>query len=502
MSINYTRKYLIIMSLIFVVSLYACGDIKHEREDIPPSMYVKESFGMTREQFNCTWKLPNDNEVLSMADDILGGNLWVLDNLEAFPYEKVENLDWDIQYTESPNTFQLNLQSLNSVVYLTKAYEISSDISYLTYAEEIIVAWNEYKDSPKSKDNPFAWYDHGAALRSENLIYYSLVADESGNLSDTMRKLIVELIKEHEAFLSNDIYYTENHNHGIFQDRALIYSAYFLNDEESDKYLEIAKQRLKHQKEYAFNTELVHVENSPGYQIGVMNLFRVISEFLVQFEDEFGKLLYNDITHSAEFMAYIIKPNGMAAEIGDTNSYTGDTSLNVGLSVFNNDHLTYSATQGSYGAMPEKTSMFYPESGYYISHNNWDRENYPMSTWMMFKSGYQSQTHKHADDNSIMLYSKGYDIFVDPGWYNYVTGNKYRDYLVSSLAHNTVVIDGKSYSPTEENSYKTGIYEYERRAGYDYVLGYNEMYQDVKFDRHFYNLGDGIIIYDNIVSEK
>lgn len=37
---------------------------------------------------------------------------------------------------------------------------------------------------------------------------------------------------------------------------------------------------------------------------------------------------------------------------------------------------------------------------------------------------------------------------------------------------------------------------------YDYVLGFNEMYNRVSFDRHYYNLGDAIIIYDNLVSNE
>ena len=248
---------------------------------------------------------------------------------------------------------------------------------------------------------------------------------------------------------------------------------------------------------------MVHVENSPGYQIGVMDLFRVISEFLIQFNDEFGENLYNDVKKSAEFMAYIMKPNGYAAEIGDTNGSVNTTSSkNIGLSVFGNGHLTYSATLGDSGTMPEENSKVYPKSGYYISHNDWNKENYTNSTWTMFKSGYSSKTHKHADDNSFMLYSKGYDIFADPGWYNYVTGNRYRDYFVSSLAHNTVVVDEKTYSATAENSYKTGIFDYDQNDNYDYVGGFNDMYEGVMFDRHFYNLGDAFIIYDNIISDE
>lgn len=465
--------------------------------------YTNYDFGITREQFNCTFDLTYDDEVVKIADGILGNQLTVNYTLESMEYD-FDTLDWNVQYTESPNTFQLYLQCLNPVMYLTKAYEITGDIAYLDMGEKFIKSWADYlSDSKESEGNAFLWYDHGTALRAENLIYYALVADENDRLSDEMRSLIVNLLIMHGDFLSDENNYTENHNHGIFQDQALIYISYFLDNDKKQEWLQIAKERLEEQKEYAFSSEMVHVENSPGYQIGVMELFRVVAEFLVQFNDEFGNDLYDDVKQSAEFMAYIMKPNGYAAEIGDTNGSVNTTaSKNVGLSIFDNDHLTYAATQGEVGIMPELSSKVYPKSGYYISHNDWSKENYTDSTWTMFKSGYSSKTHKHADDNSFMLYSKGYDIFVDPGWYNYVTGNKYRDYFVSSLAHNTIVVDEKTYSVTAENSYKTGIFEYDQNEHYDYVGGFNDMYEGVMFDRHYYNLGDAIIIYDNIISDE
>lgn len=48
--------------------------------------------------------------------------------------------------------------------------------------------------------NSFVWYDHGTALRANNLIYYALVARESGNLSSEMEKLLDELLEEHAEF--------------------------------------------------------------------------------------------------------------------------------------------------------------------------------------------------------------------------------------------------------------------------------------------------------------
>ena len=483
------KRLILFICVLVIISIVGCNIGTKSNGEI--------SYGITRNQYNWSYKFPTDDMVLEMANDIIDGHLWVLDTMESLDYDAIEMLDWDIQYTDSPNSFQLYLQCLNPVMYLTKAYEISNQVAYLEFAEKFIDKWNVYRHSAKASDNPFVWYDHGTALRAETLIYYALVKE---TIDDNTKMKLYDLILEHAEWLNDDKNYTSNHNHGIFQDRALIYCAKFLRNKD---YLEHAKNRLETQKEYAFNDEMIHVENSPGYQVGVMELFRMIAEFLVQYEDDFGQKLYDDVKKSAEFMAYITKPNGYLAEIGDTNSGTDSSVVtNARLSVFDNKHLTYASTQGMDGEMPNESSVIYAEGGYYVSHNSWDNTNYSDSTWQMFKSGYSSRTHKHADDNSFMLYSKGYDIFVDTGWYNYMTGDRYRDYFVSPLAHNTVAVDGQTYSVTAENSGKAGIYDYEKNENYDYVLGYNEMYNGVSFDRHYYNLGDAVIIYDNIISAE
>ena len=462
---------------------------------------VKE-WGISREYFNYDFKFPSDEQVIDIAEGLLNGKLTVLDTIDSRPYS-FDNFDWNMTFSDSPSTFQLYLQSLTPILYLSKAYEITGKSEYLDMGEKFLEEWDKYRRSELAEGNSFVWYDHGTALRADNIIYFVLTAEKEDKdyFSSEQKAKIYGLIKEHAEFLAQDVNYTRNHNHGIFQDQALLYCAYFLNGKEKNEWISIAEERLLEQKNFAFTNEMVHVENSPGYQTGVMELFRVVAEFLDQFGDEFSDTLYADVKKAGEFMAYIMKPNGLVAEIGDTNSSLNTTSIsNTSLSVFDNEYLTYASSLGEKGNKPEERSKVYPESGYYISRNSWDKEIGELSTWMMFKSGYVSKTHKHADDNSFMLYSKGYDIFVDPGWYNYMTGNFYRDYFVSSNAHNTVIVDGKTYSPTAENSSKVGIYEYEQNENYDYVSGYNEMYNDVSFDRHFYNLGDAIIVYDNIES--
>lgn len=234
-----------------------------------------------------------------------------------------------------------------------------------------------------------------------------------------------------------------------------------------------------------------------------MELFLDVSNFLSQFNDSYGEELHADIYGSAEFMSWMVKPNGTVAEIGDTNSIPDYEIIHSkDLSQYGNDHLIYASTLGASGEQPGSVSSIYPVSGYYFGRSDWSRDNFSDATWCMFKAGYSSMTHKHADDCSFMLYSKGYDIFVDPGWYNYISGDKYRDYFVSSKAHNTVIVDGKTYSPTVENSTKAGILESSLEGDYDYVLGFNSMYNGVEIDRHFYRLGDAIVLFDDIDSRE
>ncbi|NBH29294.1 hypothetical protein D3Z60_27290, partial [Lachnospiraceae bacterium] len=82
------------------------------------------------------------------------------------------------------------------------------------------------------------------------------------------------------------------------------------------------------------------------------------------------------------------------------------------------------------------------------------------------------------------------------------SGSKYRDYFVSAKSHNTLIVDGRTYSPTVENSYKTGIFSYNLGENWDEVTAYNNMYGGVQIDRHFFYGGDVIVLIDNIKSDS
>lgn len=227
-------------------------------------------FGFEKEEFNWEYNYKDsDEDILLKADSICEGKIYV-DSSISEPYIcELEKIDWDITFTKSPGTFQLYLQALNPISYLTRAYRISNEEKYLETAEQIIKEWMIYEKSTKGKDNPYLWYDHGTAIRTNNLIYFLLSYKECEALFDEdFCKEVIVLLNEHADHLADDTEYFANHNHGIFQDQALMHVAYFLNNKNKQDWIELAKRRLAGQKEFAFSDEMVHVENSPGYQMG------------------------------------------------------------------------------------------------------------------------------------------------------------------------------------------------------------------------------------------
>lgn len=426
-----------------------------------------------------------DKVMLEYADKILSGYLIVSEYFGGEgPAFSFDSINWGIQFSDSPNTFQLYLQGLGPVQVLSTAYHLTGNSKYLTAAIKIVESWNQYRCSPEAKGNPYVWNDHGAAIRLHSLVMLA-ISSEKRNQSVKFWENLWKLLVEHAVFLSGDAHYTFRHNHGIMQDIALLEVAFLIPSDsphatECAKWIKHAKDRLGVQKSYAYSKEMVHVENSIGYHKGVTELFSQISDFLVNMRDESASNMKGSMEKAQEFTDWATMPNGVAAAFGDSFRISKDI-------LFGYDNKLRGGTR------------CYPKSGYWFYR---EKNKGSDSTWKLFKAGYSSGTHKHADDCSFMLYGKGTAVFIDPGMYNYVPGDPFRDYLISSSAHNTVTVDEKSYSPTSENAWKTGILSYSTTENIDYVLAFNDMYTGTYIDRHFYSSGNLTVLYDDIISDQ
>lgn len=431
---------------------------------------------------------------VGFADRLLRNDLVVNEKIQSEVHYDIDRIDWDINATASPNTFLLYLHSLRPVFFLTKAYIEKKDANYLNSALKFIFSWRDYANS-KNSHNRYTWYDHSVAERTDNLIFFLEVYKNSKEDTQLEYEEILPIIRTNAEWLFDDKNYTKRHNHGIFEDFSLIKSGYFLNE---THFVQKGISRLDDQLKYAFPNKYIHIENSVGYHIGITSYVKEIYEYLKDVRNEYARSAYDYYKGAVDFLIYVYKPNLALPLLGDTIGSTGTEKVEEN---YQNRQLKYVQSMGLKGEVPGDLVKIYMKDGYFIFREHWDPTNFDQSTWLLFKSGFLSSTHKHADDLSFLLYSKGHDIFIDPGMYNYMIGDKIHDYTNSNLAHNTIIVDDKSYSVSMFNSNKVGLHSHNKNNGYQSIVAFNNIFDGVLIDRNL-NIIDGnnFIIYDDIVS--
>ena len=91
-----------------------------------------------------------------------------------------------------------------------------------------------------------------------------------------------------------------------------------------------------------------------------------------------------------------------------------------------------------------QNSSFYTKQGHFIFR----KQEQEKEIYVHFDAaplGYLSiAAHGHADALSLILSVNGIPVFIDPGTYSYHISKQWREYFVSTLAHNTVCVDGKN----------------------------------------------------------
>lgn|GEM_PF-57987 len=130
---------------------------------------------------------------------------------------------------------------------------------------------------------------------------------------------------------------------------------------------------------------------------------------------------------------------------------------------------------------PAAHSQAFPDSGYYIMRDGWDKK----ANYLLFDCGPHGTDncgHAHADALSIELAVNGQSVLVDPGTLTYTGSQTERDAFRRSSAHNTLLVDGESSSLPAGPFSWTSIAKCEplswiSERRFDYVEGRHDGYE-------------------------
>ena len=389
------------------------------------------------------------------------------------PIDIKDGINWDYKHPNNSNTYQTYLHSLNFINVFIELGIYENNEKLLKEARNIIKNW--YKNN-RTKLNNYAWTEHPAASRILNIIYFQ----QQKHRFKLKERLFNKIISDHCEFLNDEKNYKMN-NHGLMMDNALLKASAFIQNEKIKKaYEEKALYRIRLALYRDFSRRGVHLENSPEYHRMVIIIYKQIMKTLKERKIDIDSNFKNLYKTAVDFQSYLIKPDYEYPMIGDTGRIKDESITKRFM-----DFVDY-------------------DSGLAIlQHRN--KRILSNSTYLTFKCGYQSKTHKHLDDLSIFYYVDGKDLFIDPGKYSYEKNNPIRNYLISPEAHSTVSIKNKNYklsNPFNDNK-NLKLTKFYSTPDYKTIAGINKLYEGITINRTIIITNEPVlIIVDRVIADK
>lgn len=441
------------------------------------------------------FKNPINKDPEIVADKLLNNELFVHPSWEIIPI-----LNGEIDWTQNPfnsNTWCFYLHSLSPVNYLVASYEKCHKTEYIKKAAAMVTSWLESNDSLKEVQSKFAWKDHSTANRVIALIYFWTNYKKSEIYEEDFECQLFKSLKRHGDFLFDDKNYNFRNNHGAYQDRSLIELATLFPEwENSCMWFDKAKIRLMNYIKKFISPSGIHKEHSAAYHILMIKLLQGIDEFLIYHDKEIPELSQT-IYDMEEYLAYIVKPSGVIPMTGDSGP---DRITFLKQDKIKNPKLLYVRMNGKKGEKP-LNEIVYKEDGIGIFRDSWQNKN-PL--FLKFTAAFHSLAHKHADDLSFILTIGNTDFFVDSGKYNYKEQDAFRKYFRSSLAHNSITVNRKTYELQSNQSGKSKILCYGIYEDFSYLIAQHELYPGVKIERTliYFKKSSSVLLHDQIKSSQ
>ena len=146
------------------------------------------------------------------------------------------------------NSLRYSFHAQSQVAALLLYYYETQDPNAIISARELCSVWLSKHFFSKSSDMQYAWYDHGVAERQITFIllaHMCTISKYDQNFLNTLNYVI----KAQGQLLASESFYARNqnyryHNHGLFQDIALLCTASFI---QNDKWILTAIKRAKDQ---------------------------------------------------------------------------------------------------------------------------------------------------------------------------------------------------------------------------------------------------------------
>ncbi|MFE7606072.1 heparinase II/III family protein [Brachybacterium paraconglomeratum] len=210
----------------------------------------------------------------------------------------------------------------------------------------------------------------------------------------------------------------------------------------------------------------------------------------------------------------MVQPDGTIAQFGDSPA----THVVASTAESIDPRTRFILTDGAAGEPRQDELAVYKDGGYAFVRSPQPQKKGELATggYLAFNAAYHSRAHKHADDLTVIWYERGHQILTDGGRFGYgellppdsplrEDGFYYaaeeRQYVESTIAHNTLMMDGKNQRRHKRKPYGTGLMDCEQKPG-RFDLTARVRHQDYVHRRRLvYKPGEELRILDAVHSK-
>jgi SAM-dependent methyltransferase len=374
-------------------------------------------------------------------------------------------IDWTPQGSDRSKL--LFLQSWHPLEPVFDAYAKTGDDRFLSYLFDAVLQWEEkfghmpldrtgLKETgdPLFEEESFVAADTAVSNRFYRLAFLTAAAAGRTDLDDGAFGKLIKCLMRHQQSLSAEENFSAHSNHGVLQAISQICGASRFVDGKSNAitgYLPMqssfaqGKERLNELLSRHFTSEGVHLEHSPMYQ----SMLTAACDWLRTaniLTDPSVTVLLGKMSEVTEWMH---DGAGSIANLGDTDLQPPSAfaiKLEGRTDVASPSHAVYA------------------EGGYWFVKGP---ESYLAQT-----AAFHSRVHKQSDAGSFIWRENGGDVLIDAGRFGYLgrtqTGSPEfkdgfwyadprRQYVESTRAHNTLMVDGKNHPRFKSKPYGSGV---------------------------------------------
>ncbi len=319
----------------------------------------------------------------------------------------------------SNTSHEFLVQTLGILYDLIIAHKYTNNNRFLLKGYQIINDWYSYNNRFYPFQSSLVWNDHVSAERILAILSFNDYASQFITLNNKDKKLIEDIVKKSILFLASPYNYKPKHNHGIYEDFALMISASYLHkDELRNKYFNLAVSRFEKQVLETFDSKGVHLENSPKYDLIITDLLNDFVKYSKKLNLTINSEVLRRINLANKNKYFFVLNNGHIPPVGDSPYVPYNNFLKL-----NNDVLV--SQDGGYVIFKDKTS------------------------YLLIRTQSISHVHAHQDQLSYIYEDQKHLIVSDPGFLDYSSA-KENVFLHSQQAHNTIYMQNnkmrKSYT--------------------------------------------------------